>query len=64
MNFPNLYEYFNLKEFTYNEIKQPNRNKLLSNFKGADGLKTGFTKKSGWGIAASAINDNRRITLL
>ncbi len=63
-DFPNLYEYFNLKEFTYNDIKQPNRNKLLSNFNGADGLKTGYTKKSGWGIAASAINDNRRITVV
>ena len=62
-DFPNLYEYFALKEFTYNEIKQPNRNKLLSNFNGADGLKTGYTKKSGWGIAASAINDKRRITV-
>ena len=63
-DFPELYQYFSLKEFTYNEISQPNRNKLLSNFIGADGLKTGYTKKSGWGIAASATNGERRITVV
>lgn len=63
-DFPDLYSYFKLKDFTYNDIKQPNRNKLLNNFTGADGLKTGFTKKSGWGISASSIIDNRRITLV
>ena len=63
-DFPNLYLYFSDKEFTYNEIKQPNRNKLLSSVQGADGLKTGFTKASGWGIAATAKRDNRRITVV
>ena len=63
-DFNDLYEYFKLKEFTYNEISQPNRNKLLKNFNGADGLKTGYTKKSGWGISASATRDNRRITVV
>ena len=60
--FPDLYLYFSDKEFTYNDIKQPNRNKLLSSVQGADGLKTGFTRASGWGIAASAKRDTRRIT--
>ena len=60
--FPDLYLYFSDKEFTYNDIKQPNRNKLLSSVQGADGLKTGFTRASGWGIAATAKRDNRRIT--
>ena len=60
--FPDLYLYFSDKEFTYNDIKQPNRNKLLSSVQGADGLKTGFTRDSGWGIAATAKRDNRRIT--
>ena len=63
-DFNDLYEYFKLKEFTYNEINQPNRNKLLKNFDGADGLKTGYTKKSGWGISGSAISNNRRITVV
>lgn len=61
-DFPILYLYFSDKEFTYNEIKQPNRNKLLNTLQGSDGLKTGFTKNSGWGIAATAIRDGRRIT--
>ena len=60
--FPDLYLYFSDKEFTYNDIKQPNRNKLLSSVHGADGLKTGFTRASGWGIAATAKRDDRRIT--
>ena len=62
--FPNLYLYFADEEFTYNEIKQPNRNKLLSSVQGADGLKTGFTKASGWGIAATAKREDRRITVV
>ncbi len=61
-DFPQLYSYFLEKEFTYNEIKQPNRNKLLTSLEGTDGLKTGFTRKSGWGIAASVKRNNRRIT--
>ena len=60
--FPDLYLYFSDNEFTYNDIKQPNRNKLLSSVQGADGLKTGFTRASGWGIAATAKRDDRRIT--
>ena len=60
--FPDLYLYFSDKEFSYNEIKQPNRNKLLNTLQGSDGLKTGFTNASGWGIAATAIRNNRRIT--
>ena len=53
-----------MDEFTYNEISQPNRNKLLNQVDGADGLKTGFTKKSGWGIAATAKRSNRRISIV
>ena len=63
-DFPNLYTYFAMEEFTYNEIKQPNRNKLLKQVEGADGLKTGFTKQSGWGIASTAKRNNRRITVV
>ena len=63
-DFPDLYSYFSMEEFTYNDISQPNRNKLLEQVQGADGLKTGFTKKSGWGIAATAKRDKRRITVV
>ena len=63
-NFPNLYTYFTLKEFTYNDITQPNRNILLEKVQGTDGLKTGYTRKSGWGISASTLRDNRRINIV
>ena len=63
-DFPNLYTYFSLNQFSYNGINQPNRNKLLTSSLGVDGLKTGFTKKSGWGISASAIRNNRRVTVV
>ena len=59
-NFPEYYYLFALNEFTYNDIQQFNRNKLvLSN--GYDGLKTGRTSQSGYGIVASAIREDRRI---
>jgi len=63
-DFPNLYKFFNETEFSYNEISQRNRNYLLNNVEGADGLKTGFTKKSGWSIAGSALRQDRRITVV
>ena len=63
-DFSDLYAYFSEKDFTYNEIKQPNRNKLLTNVEGVDGLKTGYTKESRWGIAATAIRNERRITVV
>ena len=63
-DFPDLYLYFNNEEFTYNGIRQPNRNKLLTSVQGTDGLKTGFTKASGWGISASAKRNDRRITVV
>ncbi len=63
-DFPSLYTYFAMKEFSYNGINQPNRNRLLNQVEGTDGLKTGFTKKSGWGIASTSKRNNRRITVV
>ncbi len=63
-DFPELYSYFKEKNFTYNDIKQPNRNRLLSNYDGADGLKTGFLRSSGWAISGSALRQNRRVTVV
>lgn len=59
--FPDLYHYFSEKEFTYNNIKQGNRNPLLYSMKGADGLKTGHTEEAGFCLAASATKGNRRL---
>ena len=58
--FPEYYHYFAMDEFTYNDIQQFNRNKLI-NVDGYDGLKTGRTSQSGYGIVASAKRENRRV---
>ena len=66
-NFPKLYKLFVEKEFTFNNIRQPNRNPLLiGRYKvpGADGLKTGHTNESGYGLIGSVVRQNRRITLV
>jgi serine-type D-Ala-D-Ala carboxypeptidase (penicillin-binding protein 5/6) len=55
-NFPSEYHYFGQKWLTYNKIKQPNRNRLLWRFPGADGLKTGHTDEAGYCLIASAKN--------
>jgi D-alanyl-D-alanine carboxypeptidase (penicillin-binding protein 5/6) len=64
-DFPEYYHYFSEKEFTYNGIKQGNRNPLLYRPNtGVDGLKTGHTEEAGYGLVASAIRDGRRIFLV
>ena len=66
-NFPKLYKLFVEKEFTFNNIRQPNRNPLLiGRYKvpGADGLKTGHTNESGYGLIGSVERKKRRITLV
>ena len=62
--FPEYYPYFAEKSFRYNKIKQGNRNPLLYRDTGADGLKTGYTQASGYGLAASAIRNGRRIVMV
>ncbi len=61
---PEYYEIFGEKEFTYNNIKQGNRNPLLYKNIGADGLKTGHTEESGYGLVASAERKGRRLILV
>lgn len=63
-DFPDYYHYFSEKEFTFNKIKQPNRNLLLNANIGVDGLKTGHTESGKYGIAVSAVKDGRRIILV
>ncbi len=53
-DFPHFYTWYSIKEFTYNNIKQRNRNKLLWSDHTVDGLKTGFTKKAGYNLVVSA----------
>ena len=59
--FPNYYHLFAETEFEWSGIKQNNRNPLLYKEMGADGLKTGHLSASGYGLAASAVQDGRRL---
>jgi D-alanyl-D-alanine carboxypeptidase (penicillin-binding protein 5/6) len=63
-NHPNYYHFYGEKSFTYNDIKQGNRNPLLYKDLGADGLKTGHTEVSGYGLTASAKRGDRRLILV
>ena len=63
-DFPEYYPLFAEKSYTYNGIKQGNRNPLLYRFNGADGLKTGYTQASGHGLAASAKRGEQRLVLV
>ncbi len=59
-----LYPLFSERSFTYSGIKQGNRNPLLYKNLGADGLKTGHTEESGYGLVASAARADRRLVLV
>lgn len=63
-NFPDYYHYYAEKNFKFSGIRQGNRNPLLYKDIGADGLKTGHTEVSGFGLAASATRGKRRIILV
>jgi D-alanyl-D-alanine carboxypeptidase (penicillin-binding protein 5/6) len=62
--YPELYPMFAKREFTYNKIKQPNRNPLVFGITGGDGLKTGHTQESGYGLVGSAVRDGRRVVMV
>lgn len=62
VSYPELYRIYSEREFTYNNRRQENRNPLLGAVEGADGVKTGHTEDSGFGMVGSAVlNGQRRI---
>ncbi|MGB8839460.1 MAG: D-alanyl-D-alanine carboxypeptidase family protein [Aliidongia sp.] len=63
-DFPEYYHYFSEMDFTYNNIKQGNRNPLLYKNSGADGIKTGHTEEAGFGLTASIKRGDRRIIMV
>lgn len=64
-DYPEYYGLFAEREFTWEKIRQSNRNPLLDAFDGADGLKTGHTEESGYGLVGAAVSDGeRRIVVL
>ena len=62
--YPELYPIFAKREFTYNKIRQPNRNPLVYGNARADGLKTGHTQESGYGLVGSAVRDGQRVIMV
>jgi D-alanyl-D-alanine carboxypeptidase (penicillin-binding protein 5/6) len=62
--YPDFYKLFGEKEFTWNKIRQQNRNPLLNSLEGADGLKTGYTKEGGYGMVGSAVQNGMRLIVV
>lgn len=59
--YPEFYPLFSEREFTWNKIRQQNRNPLLNVMPGADGFKTGFTKEGGYGMVGSVLQNGLRL---
>ena len=64
LDYPEFYKLFGEKEFTWNKIRQQNRNPLLNSMEGADGLKTGYTKEGGYGMVGSAVQNGTRLIVV
>ena len=59
--FPEHYGYYSERSFTFNDIEQPNRNRLLWRDKTVDGMKTGHTEAAGYCLVASSLRDGMRL---
>jgi len=62
--YPNFYGIYGEHEFTWNKIRQQNRNPLLTMSIGADGMKTGFTQEGGYGLVGSAVQNGMRLIVV
>src|SRR5882757_7366464 len=62
--YPEQYKLYSEREYTFNKIRQFNRNPLLAMNIGADGLKTGFTKEAGYGLVGSAVQNGLRLIVV
>jgi len=62
--YPEFYAWYGEREFTWNKIRQQNRNPLLANMTGADGLKTGFTSEAGYALVGSAMQNGLRLIVV
>ncbi len=61
LQFPDYYRWYSLREYTWNDITQPNRNNLLWRDDSVDGMKTGHTDDAGYCLVSSALRDDMRI---
>jgi D-alanyl-D-alanine carboxypeptidase (penicillin-binding protein 5/6) len=64
VNYPDYYPWFGEREFTWNKIRQQNRNPLLGMETGADGMKTGFTNEAGYNLVGSAVQNGVRLVVV
>src|SRR5215471_7886736 len=64
MTYPEFYPIFGQADYTWNKIRQQNRNPLLGLVTGADGLKTGFTNESGYNLVGSAVQNGLRLIVV
>lgn len=62
--YPEFFKIFSEREFTWNKIRQFNRNPLLTSMEGADGFKTGMTKEGGYGMVGSATRNGMRLIVV
>jgi serine-type D-Ala-D-Ala carboxypeptidase (penicillin-binding protein 5/6) len=62
--YPDFYKLFGEREFTWNKIRQQNRNALLNLLEGADGLKSGYSKDGGYGMVGSAVQNGMRLIVV
>jgi serine-type D-Ala-D-Ala carboxypeptidase (penicillin-binding protein 5/6) len=64
LNYPDYYKWFGEREFTWNKIRQQNRNPLLGMVDGADGIKTGSTNEAGYNLVGSAVQNGVRLIVV
>jgi len=62
--YPDYFPYYSQRDFTWNKIKQQNRNPLLEMGIGADGMKTGYVKESGYGLVGTAVQNDVRLIVV
>jgi D-alanyl-D-alanine carboxypeptidase (penicillin-binding protein 5/6) len=62
--YPEFFKYYSQRDFTWNKITQRNRNPLLDLDIGADGMKTGYTKESGYGLVGTAMQNGLRLIVV
>jgi serine-type D-Ala-D-Ala carboxypeptidase (penicillin-binding protein 5/6) len=64
LNHPDYFKIYGESHFVWNKIDQQNRNPLLKEYAGADGMKTGYTKEAGYGLVGTAERDGRRLIMV
>lgn len=64
VDFPEYYKIYSQPEFTFNKIRQFNRNPLLKEVPGSDGIKTGYIKESGYNLVGSALQNGQRLIVV